>query len=359
MGAVWSALLVGGGLAGALFLWLLRDGPGDTGNEGVAELKDAPPGETAAPGGDRGGGGRLSPGPSGREPVTTPDHLQESNGCLSSETKGVGNLGNLQEAAQRLQSPSGEDGDRDNSRQHVPSGQSPDTKSLATSETGHSRGYSEVSSNVSLDPIGEWGFQKGQEAPAKAATCFSEKLTSSNQLMDRTKEVSHPQLDSSDPADQDWEMVSRHSSWGDAGLGGSLEALMVSPSQGMDYGRSVLVESRGQEVDVKTKKVVAMFPEPRQVNVRFQVHYITSTGKQFIAVTGDHESLGRWNTYIPLQYSKDGFWSRSISLPVNTVVQWKFVVVENGEVTRWEECSNRFLETGHEDKVVQECWGIH
>ncbi|XP_003414256.1 starch-binding domain-containing protein 1 [Loxodonta africana] len=359
MGAFWSALLVGGSLAGMLFVWLLRDGPGDTGNEGAAEPKDAPPGETAGPGGDQGGGERLSPVPFGLEPVTKPDHLQESNGRLISETKGLGNLDNMQEAAQRLQSPSGEDSDCDNSRQHVPSGQSPDTKSLATSETGHCRDYSDVSSNVSLDPKGECGFHKGQETSAKAATCFAEKLPSSNLPMDRTKEVSHPQLDSSELANQDWEMVSRHSSWGDVGLGGSLEALLPSPSQGMDYGRSVLVESRVQEVDVKTKKVVEVFPEPQQVSITFQVHYITSTGEQFIAVTGDHESLGRWNTYIPLQYSKDGFWSHSVSLPANTVVQWKFVVVENGEVIRWEECSDRFLETGHEDKVVQEWWGSH
>lgn len=72
MGAVWSALLVGGGLAGALFVWLLRD----TGKEGDAEQrKDAPSGEAAAPGGDQGGGGGLSPGPSRREPVTKPGIL--------------------------------------------------------------------------------------------------------------------------------------------------------------------------------------------------------------------------------------------------------------------------------------------
>ncbi|XP_007947229.1 starch-binding domain-containing protein 1 [Orycteropus afer afer] len=349
MGTVWSALLVGGGLAGALFVWLLQSGPGDTGNDGDAELKDSPPGETAAPGGDQGGGGRLSPGPSGRELVTKPEHLQESNGCLISETKGHGNL---QEAAWRRQSPSGEDGDCDHSSEHAPPGQSPDTKALAPSETGPSRGYSEVSR--------EWGFQKGQETPAKAAACFAEKLPSGNMLMDRTKEARLPQSDSSDLANQgDWEMVSRHSSWGDVGLGGSLEGLVSSPSQGMDYGKSIPAEARGQEVQVKTKKVAAVFPASQQVSVRFQVHYITSTGEQLIAVTGDHECLGRWNTYIPLEYSKDGFWSHSVSLPVNTVVQWKFVVVENGKVTRWEECSNRFLETGHEDKVVQAWWGIH
>ncbi|XP_001491361.1 starch-binding domain-containing protein 1 [Equus caballus] len=352
MGAVWSALLVGGGLAGALFIWLLRD----TGKEGDAEQeKDASPGEAATAGGDQGGGGGLSPGPSKPELVTKPEHLQESNGCLISETKGPGSL---QAAACRRQSPSGEDGDCVSPRDHVPSGQFPETESLTTSETGHSKGYSRNERFES--PREERGFQKGQETPAKAAPCFAGKLPSSNLVTDRAKEdVSRAQLDHQTPADhEDWEMVSRHSSWGDVGLGGSLKAPVLNPNQGMDYGRSTLVDARGQEMDVKQKRVVAMSSESRQVSVRFQVHYVTSTGVQFIAVTGDHESLGRWNTYIPLQGSKDGFWSHSVSLPADTVVEWKFVVVENGEVTRWEECSNRFLETGHEDKVVHKWWGI-
>lgn len=66
MGAVWSALLVGGGLAGAIFVWLLRD----AGKESDAEQTDAPLGETAAPGGDQGGGGGPSPVPSRRELIT-------------------------------------------------------------------------------------------------------------------------------------------------------------------------------------------------------------------------------------------------------------------------------------------------
>lgn len=69
MGAVWSALLVGGGLAGALILWLLRGDPGTPGKDGGAvPQKDAPPGEAASPGG--GGGGGLSPEPSERELVS-------------------------------------------------------------------------------------------------------------------------------------------------------------------------------------------------------------------------------------------------------------------------------------------------
>ncbi|XP_036130534.1 starch-binding domain-containing protein 1 [Molossus molossus] len=354
MGAVWSALLVGGALAGALFLWLLRG----KGKKGDAEEEDGTSGKDAAVGSDRSGGCRLSPGPSRRELVSKPEHLQESNGCLVSESKGPGNI---QEAAWGLQSP-GERGDCNSSRPHVPSGWCSDTESLTTSVTGYSRGYFEASRNESREScIGERGFQKGQETTAKAAPCFSEELSPSNLLMDRGKEaVSLTQLDRQDLADpEDWEMVSRHSSWGDIGLSGSLESPALNPDQRMDNGRNTLMEARGQKRDVKTKRVVAMSSESQQVSVRFQVHYITSTGVQFIAVTGDHERLGRWTTYIPLQYSKNGFWSGSVSLPADTVVEWKFVVVENGEITRWEECCNRFLETGHEDKLVHKCWGIH
>ncbi|XP_066242035.1 starch-binding domain-containing protein 1 [Saccopteryx leptura] len=352
MGAVWSALLVGGGLAGALLIWLLQA----KGKKGDAEQKDAAPGKAAAAEGDQSGAGGLSPAPSRRQLGTKPEHLQESDGGLVSEPRGPGNV---QDTARRQQSP-GEDGDCDNSRQRVPFGRFPDTESLATSATGYSRGYLEASRNESHEShVGEWGFQKGQETPAKAAPCFV-KLPSNNLLTDSAKEeVSFAHLDRQDSADQeDWEMVSRHSSWGDIGLGDSLEAPTLSPKQGMDNGRNTLVETRGQEIDVKPKRVGAMTSESQQVNVRFQVHYITSTGVQYIAVTGDHDRLGRWKTYIPLQGSKDGFWSRSVSLPAYSVVEWKFVVVENGAVTRWEECSNRFLEIGHEDKFVHKSWGI-
>uniref|UniRef100_A0A2K5CT38 Starch-binding domain-containing protein 1 n=1 Tax=Aotus nancymaae TaxID=37293 RepID=A0A2K5CT38_AOTNA len=332
MGAAVRFLLVGGGLAGALCRLAAAGGSGTRG-DGDAD---------AAPGGDQ-----------KWQRIATEEHLQESNGHLISKTK---DLGSLQAAACRLQNPSREV--CDNSREHVPSGQFPDTDA-ATSETGNSRSHSEVSRNESPEsPMREWGFQKGRETSAKAATCFAEKLPSSNLLTNRAKEeMSLSHLNSQDRVDpEEWEMVSRHSSWGDVG---SLEAPVLSPNQGMDNGRSTLVEARGWQVHGKTEKVAVMPAGSQQVSVRFQVHYITSTDVQFIAITGDHECLGRWNTYIPLYYSKDGFWSHSIFLPADTVVEWKFVLVENGGVTRWEECSNRFLETGHEDKVVHAWWGIH
>uniref|UniRef100_H0XF66 Starch-binding domain-containing protein 1 n=2 Tax=Otolemur garnettii TaxID=30611 RepID=H0XF66_OTOGA len=352
MGAVWSALLVGGGLAGALFVWLLRGDAGGSRKDGDAEPEeDAPPGEAAAPGGDRGGGGGRSPGPSGQDLVTKPEHLQESNGRLISETK------DLLEEAWRLQNPSREVCDM--SREHVPSGQFPDTTPLATSENSNSRSYPESSRNENLESrIGEWGFPKGQEMPAKAATCSAEKLSPSNLLVDGHEEASLAQLDRQDLANhEDWEMVSRHSSWGDIGLGGSPETSVLSLNQGMDYGRSTVMDARGREARGEVERVAGS-SKTQQVSIRFQVHYVTSTDRQFIAVTGDHENLGRWNTYIPLRYCRDGLWSHSVVLPADTGVEWKFILVENGEVTRWEECSNRFLETGREDKVVHEWWGV-
>ncbi|XP_004647488.1 starch-binding domain-containing protein 1 [Octodon degus] len=281
MGAVWSALLVGGGLAGALLVWLLRGGSGDGG-------KDAPL----------------------REPADSrdPEHLQESNGLLISETKVRETLGN-----ESLESP-----------------------------------------------VGEWRFQKGQETSTKTATWFAEKLPSSSQHMARDKKENQAPLDIQAPAGhEDWEMVSRHSSWGEVGLGGNLEASGARLSQERHNSRSDFMEARDWEVDEKRKSAAKVSSESKQVSIRFQVHYLTSTDVQFIAVTGDHENLGRWHTYIPLHHHKDGLWSHSVFLPADSMVQWKFVLVENGDITRWEECSNRCLSTGHEDKVVHGWWGIH
>ncbi|OBS69006.1 hypothetical protein A6R68_02439 [Neotoma lepida] len=117
----------------------------------------------------------------------------------------------------------------------------------------------------------------------------------------------------------------------------------------MDDGRGTLAGGGGCQADGK---------KPQQVSIQFQVHYTTSTDVQFIAVTGDHENLGGWTTYIPLHYCKDGLWSHSVFLPADTVVEWKFVLVENREVTRWEECSNRLLQTGHEDKEHVDNLGV-
>ncbi|XP_078257878.1 uncharacterized protein stbd1 [Rhinoraja longicauda] len=106
------------------------------------------------------------------------------------------------------------------------------------------------------------------------------------------------------------------------------------------------------------KKVAAVSPLPvNNVSVSFNVHYVTCSNSQILAVTGNHECLGQWENYVPLKPGKDGFWSNSILLPVNLKFEWKYVVVENGKIWRWEECPNRWLETSHEDMEMYQCWG--
>ncbi|KAM6440970.1 starch-binding domain-containing protein 1 isoform 1-T1 [Liasis olivaceus] len=109
----------------------------------------------------------------------------------------------------------------------------------------------------------------------------------------------------------------------------------------------------------QAKRIAAVPPMPQTVHVVFRVHYITHSEAQLIAVTGDHECLGQWHHYVPLRYDKDGFWSDSVVLPFDTRVEWKFVLVENGKVVRWEECTNRSLITEHEDQVAHKWWGYH
>ncbi|XP_040273940.1 starch-binding domain-containing protein 1 [Bufo bufo] len=107
----------------------------------------------------------------------------------------------------------------------------------------------------------------------------------------------------------------------------------------------------------KTRKVATIQPMPQNVNFVFKVHYITQNDSQIIAVTGDHEKLGKWESYVPLTSKNGGFWSDTITLPADTSLAWKFVMVENGKIKRWEECNNRFLKTAHEDIEAQLWWG--
>ncbi|XP_067114588.1 uncharacterized protein stbd1 [Osmerus mordax] len=110
--------------------------------------------------------------------------------------------------------------------------------------------------------------------------------------------------------------------------------------------------------DEGNKKVLVVQPLPQMIHVRFSVHYLTTSPCQVLAVTGDQKELGSWKSYVPLERAKDGFWANSVSLPADSQVEWKFVLVEDGWVKRWEECSNRHLETGHgQDVHVRKWWG--
>lgn len=107
------------------------------------------------------------------------------------------------------------------------------------------------------------------------------------------------------------------------------------------------------------KKVVAVQPMPQNVSVTFRVHYFTQSPYQTVALTGNQQELGNWKEFIPLDRAKDGHWATVVSLPAESHVEWKFVVLEKGEVCRWEECGNRLLDTGvGDDLLVHKWWGL-
>lgn len=107
------------------------------------------------------------------------------------------------------------------------------------------------------------------------------------------------------------------------------------------------------------KKVVAVPPMPQNVNVTFRVQYHTQSPYQTVAVTGDHPDLGNWKEFLPLEKVKEGQWSAVVSLPTESQVEWKFVLLDQGQVSRWEECRNRLLDTGlGDDVVVHKWWGL-
>lgn len=107
------------------------------------------------------------------------------------------------------------------------------------------------------------------------------------------------------------------------------------------------------------KRVLAVQPLPQNVSVTFQIHYLTHSPYQKVAITGNHWELGNWKDFVPLEKAKDGFWATVVSLPAESHVEWKFVIVDRGQVCRWEECGNRLLDTGNkENLLVHKCWGF-
>ncbi|XP_034047828.1 uncharacterized protein stbd1 isoform X2 [Thalassophryne amazonica] len=95
------------------------------------------------------------------------------------------------------------------------------------------------------------------------------------------------------------------------------------------------------------------------VNVTFRIHYITYSPFQMLAVTGNQPELGSWQDSILLEPIADGYWVGTVSLPAEKCVEYKFVVVDKGEICRWEECSNRFLDTACGDNLlVHKWWGF-
>ncbi|XP_038845476.1 uncharacterized protein stbd1 [Salvelinus namaycush] len=113
--------------------------------------------------------------------------------------------------------------------------------------------------------------------------------------------------------------------------------------------------------DLQENKMAAVLPnEPHAVQVRFCIHYNTLSPRQELAVTGNQPALGSWKGFVPLERGQDGFWASWVALPAEKLVEWKFVLVENGEIQRWEESENRHLETGHGGGAVNlnRWWGF-
>ncbi|XP_068948315.1 starch-binding domain-containing protein 1 [Petaurus breviceps papuanus] len=378
MGAVISALLVGGGLAGALFVWLLRGDSGDQ-DAGTGEERELSPEEAAAAaprgdGGDGGGDGGDPLGPKHEQVAqlreqrgdrnvkkAARENHQERNGRLVSESKSS----DFENPTWKPQNISTQDLDC------LRPGEKPYSSELLGIESPtlpglpNSMNYSEVFSSKSPELSQPADPLKAQETSSQSVVRPSGKVRSDNLLVEKHEEnVKTRQVAGPDLVDhEDWEIVPGHSVRQDADKGKSSEPSHAGVSalelQKLDYGRDSLKDAKGQEIHLRTKRVAAVCPLSQQVNVQFQVHYVTMSDTTMVAVTGDHETLGSWHSYIPLQCGKDWFWSTSVPLPMDTALKWKFVIVENGSIVRWEECSNRLLETGHEDAVVHKWWGCH
>lgn len=109
---------------------------------------------------------------------------------------------------------------------------------------------------------------------------------------------------------------------------------------------------------LKSKSVATVQPMSHTVKVSFCVHYVTHSPSEGLAVTGNKNELGSWKSFIQLQQEKGGYWSNTIVLPVDSHVEWKFVLVENGKISLWEECGNRSFFTGQDKEMhLHKCWG--
>ncbi|RMC13608.1 hypothetical protein DUI87_08684 [Hirundo rustica rustica] len=85
---------------------------------------------------------------------------------------------------------------------------------------------------------------------------------------------------------EEWEVVSEHLV---EGKDGSMED---SDSKEWEQGDCC-------DGDSKAKRVAAVPPMFQNIHVAFRVHYITHSDAQVIGVTGDHECLGQWHSYVP------------------------------------------------------------
>uniref|UniRef100_A0A8C6UXY1 CBM20 domain-containing protein n=1 Tax=Neogobius melanostomus TaxID=47308 RepID=A0A8C6UXY1_9GOBI len=114
---------------------------------------------------------------------------------------------------------------------------------------------------------------------------------------------------------------------------------LISSKEAKDVENQPQASSTEESAE-SAKKVLAVQPMPQNVNVTFRVHYVALV--------------------VSLEKTKDGYWTCVVGLPAESHVEWKFVVLEKGEVCRWEECENRVLYTGYgDDLLVHKWWGIY
>ncbi|KAK1803660.1 hypothetical protein P4O66_021056, partial [Electrophorus voltai] len=139
----------------------------------------------------------------------------------------------------------------------------------------------------------------------------------------------------------------------------SHEEKMVTPEQAM-VGVIDDDDDDDDDDDFPNKRVAAVSPMPQLVRVSFRVHYITRFQNQLLAVTGSLRELGEWDSFVPLQRGEGGFWAGTVALPAESHAEWKFILVEDGKIRRWEECANRhLLVTGQEGEEIHldKSWG--
>ncbi|XP_034628563.1 starch-binding domain-containing protein 1 [Trachemys scripta elegans] len=342
---LWPALLVG--LVAALLAWLWYGRGGEE-----------PPAGPETRGGSSSSGAACQEPPAGAEhcgaapPATEP--LLENSECTLLETT-ASVLSSPPEPVESLATTPREE--------HVPSlsdgvsGESPEMELLVKEPTTLLMNYHEYLSNETLgSSTVESALLKGQESETRCGDTLAEASPSSDMHEDKSEEQSGQTLEYQDLVDhEEWEVVPEDSAWGDASKISSADDSDTSIGQ----GNKELEQVDFLEADSKAKRVAAVPPMPQNIHVNFRVHYITHIDAQLIAVTGDHESLGHWHNYVPLKCDKDGFWSDTVILPADSKIEWKFILVENGKVTRWEECNNRTLMTEHEDRTAHQWWGYH
>ncbi|XP_067413170.1 starch-binding domain-containing protein 1 [Emydura macquarii macquarii] len=342
LAGLWTALLMG--LLAALLAWFWY---GRGGEEPPADPEQRDTSSRAPCQEPPAGAEHREAGPEATEP------LLENSDCGLLETR-ASVLSSPPEPIENLATTPGSE--QVSSQSDDAPGESPETESLVKEPTTPLMNYSEFLRSETIgSSTAESELLKVQEGEAQCMDSLAEASPSSGVHEDKN-ELPDQILECQDLVDhEDWEVVPEHSAWGDASKNSSADDSDASVGQ----GNKELEQVDFLEADSKAKRVAAVPPMPQNIHVNFRVHYLTHTDAQLIAVTGDHECLGQWHNYVPLKCDKEGFWSDTIILPADTKIEWKFILVENRKVTRWEECNNRTLITEHEDRTAHQWWGYH